>query len=338
MRFHRWYTPWLLVGPAVIWTVVFALYPFINTIILSFTDARPLTGGTFIGLENYRNLLSDDMFWNALLTTFIYVIVCVPLLTVLPLLLALLVEKKIPGIAFFRTVAYFPVVASVVVVALIWSWMFDSQGLINQSLQWLGLAHDPIPFLVNRWELLGCAILLTVWKGLGYYMIVYLAALGNVDDDLHEAAALDGAGTLQRFVHVTMPGIRGAMILIVALVAVSGMRIFSELYVLTNGTGGPAGEDSSLVMIIKQVGGGLSGQLGYASALSVALFLLTLLPMAFIGLANYGPDRSTRTGRGRRHRASAPTATTSTPVTAEAWTGPVTTAVNAAAPAEEAIG
>ncbi|MDU4207410.1 MAG: sugar ABC transporter permease, partial [Cutibacterium avidum] len=150
MNSHRWYTPWLLVAPAVVWTVVFALYPFINTIILSFTNTRPLVGGEFIGFDNYVELWHDDMFWNAMATTFIYVIVCIPLLTILPLLLALLVEKKIPGISFFRTVAYFPVIASVVVVALIWSWMFDSRGLINQSLQWMGVANSSIPFLVDR--------------------------------------------------------------------------------------------------------------------------------------------------------------------------------------------
>ncbi len=298
-------TPWLLVAPAVIWTCVFALYPFINTIILSFTNARPLTGGTFVGLENYSALIHDDMFWSAMQVTFIYVIACVPLLTILPLLLALLVEKKIPGIAFFRTTAYFPVIASAVVVALIWSWLFDSRGLVNQSLQLMGLTDAAVPFLVDKWKLLACSIGLTVWKGLGYYMIVYLAALGNVDASLHEAASIDGAGTFQRFRNVTIPGIRAAMLLIVALIAVSGMRIFSELYVLTNGTGGPGGEDSSLVMIIKQVGSGLSGQLGYASALSVVLFLLTLIPLAFIGWANYRQPGGRR--RRQRAKAAAPT-------------------------------
>ena len=169
----------------------------------------------------------------------------------------------------------------------------------------MGATSSPIPFLVDRWKLLGCAILLTVWKGLGYYMIVYLAALGNVDHDLHEAAALDGAGTFQRFRNVTIPGIRPAMVLIIALIAVSGMRIFSELYVLTNGTGGPGGEDSSLVMIIKQVGTGLSGQLGYASALSVVLFFLTLIPLTVIGWAN-NKDPPIRTSDQTRRRSRSP--------------------------------
>ncbi|GAA1391372.1 sugar ABC transporter permease [Luteococcus peritonei] len=286
MKSHRWFTPWLLVLVPVVWTLVFALWPFINTVILSFTNARPLVGGSFVGLENYRALFSDELFRNALLTTGWYVLACVPLLTFLPLLVALVVEKHVPGIGFFRTTAYFPVIASVVVVALIWTWLFDSRGIVNEALRYLGATDQPIGFLVDRWKLVACAIALTVWKGLGYYMVVYLAALGNVGPELHEAAALDGANAWQRFRNVTIPGVRPAMVLVAALVSVAAMRIFSELYVLSGGTGGPGGEAMSIVMLVRQVGSGLSGQLGYASAISVVLFLLTIGPLAFIGWLN----------------------------------------------------
>ncbi|MGS0562332.1 carbohydrate ABC transporter permease [Microbacterium aurugineum] len=231
-------------------------------------------------------MFGDEMFWNALTTCLIYVVVCVPLLTILPLLLALLVQKKLPGISFFRTTFYFPVIASVVVVALIWTWLFDSRGIINQTLEFLGLIDKPMAFLVDRWLLLGCAILLTVWKGLGYYMVVYLAALGNVGKELHEAAMLDGAGAFRRFLSVTIPSVRGAMLLIAVLIAVSAMRVFAELDVLSKSTGGPGGYDMSLVMLIRQVGSGLNGNIGYASAISVALFLLTLVPLAAIAVMN----------------------------------------------------
>ena len=286
MRSHKWFTPWLLVAPAIIWVLVFSLWPFLNTVFLSFTNARPLKPPTFIGLGNYERMLGDEMFWNAIVTCLIYVAACVPLLTILPLLLALLVEKVIPGISFFRTTFYFPVIASVVVVALIWQWLFDSRGIINQSLDFLGLTDQPVPFLVDRWLLLGCSILLTVWKGLGYYMVVYLAALGNVGKELHEAAQLDGAGSFRRFINVTIPGVRGAMLLICVLIAVSAMRVFTELEVLSKGTGGPGGYDMSLVMLIRQVGSGLTGNVGYASAISVALFLLTLVPLIAIAFMN----------------------------------------------------
>ncbi|MFJ4046127.1 carbohydrate ABC transporter permease [Microbacterium sp. NPDC089987] len=286
MKSHRWFTPWLLLAPAVIWVLVFSLWPFINTVVLSFTDARPLQPVQPVGFAQYERLLTDEQFRYALITCLIYVIVCVPLLTLLPLLLALLVEKNIPAIALFRTTYYFPVIASVVVVALIWGWLFDSRGIINEGLQWMGITDQPIAFLVDRWWMLGVSILLTVWKGLGYYMVVYLAALGNVGKDLHEAAMLDGAGSFRRFVSVTIPSVRGAMVLISVLVAVSAMRVFTELDVLSNGTGGPGGYNMSIVMLIRQVGSGLSGNLGYAAAISVALFLLTLVPLVAIALMN----------------------------------------------------
>ncbi|MDU2984137.1 MAG: sugar ABC transporter permease, partial [Actinomyces sp.] len=134
MRSYKWYVPWLLVGPAVVWVAVFALWPFVNTVVLSFTNARPLTGGTFVAFDNYAALFSDARVWTSLGTTLAFTVACVPLLTFLPLLLALLVHRVIPGISFFRTTFYFPVIASVVVVALIFQWLFDSRGVINETL------------------------------------------------------------------------------------------------------------------------------------------------------------------------------------------------------------
>lgn len=305
MRSYRPWIPWLLALPALVWVLVFALWPFINTIILSFTNSRPLTGGTFVGLQNYVNLLQDDRFWNAMVTSLVYAIACVPLLTLLPLLLALLVEKQIPGITLFRTTFYFPVIASVVVVALIWTWLFDSRGIVNEALQSIGAISGPIPFLASRWGLILVAVILTVWKGLGYYMVVYLAALGNVGKELHEAAAMDGAGAWRRFWSVTVPGVRGSMFLVAALITVSAIRVFTELYVLSNGTGGPGGEAMSIVMLVQQTGTGLQGRLGYSSAISVALFFVTIGPLLLVAyLNNRGGGDAPRTKKKRARRAA----------------------------------
>jgi multiple sugar transport system permease protein len=116
----------------------------------------------------------------------------------------------------------------------------------------------------------------TVWKGLGYYMVIYLAALANVPSELHEAAAMDGAGPLHRFFFVTMPMLRSTMVLVGALSAISAFRVFSEIYVMSYGSGGPGQEAASLMFYILQVGRGLDGSVGYASAMSLVLFLLTL--------------------------------------------------------------
>lgn len=282
---HR-YTPYVLLAPAVIWVLVFSIWPFLNTIYLSFTNARPLRTPEFTGLTNYVQLFADERFRYAVVTSLLYVVICVPLLTFLPLFLALLVQRNVPGISLFRTTYYFPVIASVVVVGIIWSWLFDSRGLVNETFQFLGLTQTPVNFLINRWLIIVSAALLTVWKGLGYYMVIYLAALGNVSRELHEAAAIDGAGWWRRFWNVTVPGVRGAMMLISALITVAAIRVFTEIYVLTNGSGGPGGQAQSLVMLIQQTGKGLNGNLGFASAVSVILFLLTIGPLLFVAWIN----------------------------------------------------
>ncbi|MFE5586008.1 carbohydrate ABC transporter permease [Kitasatospora sp. NPDC056531] len=282
MTHRRWFTPWLLAGPAIVWLAVFNLWPAVNTVILSFTNAKPLGGGQFTGLENYGRMLDDDQLADALLNSIVFMLVCLPLLTVLPLLLALLVQRRIPGITFFRTAFYTPVIASAVVVALIWGWVLDDRGLVNGLLRQSGLADSPVSFLTDRWLLLFSAIALTVWKGLGYYMVIYLSALANVPRELHEAAAVDGASPVRRFWHVTLPGVRPTMVLVSALISVSSLRVFSELYVLSNGQGGPGGRDMSVVMLIQMYSRGFNGHLGYASALSLLLFVITLGPMLFL--------------------------------------------------------
>ncbi|WP_083508904.1 carbohydrate ABC transporter permease [Arthrobacter alpinus] len=288
MRRQNWYTPYLLVAPGVIWVFVFALWPFLNTIVLAFTDARPLRPAAFVGLANFQKMFEDERFSYALTTSIVYVIVCVPLLTFLPLLLALLVNSKVPAIGFFRTTFYFPVIASAVVVAIVWEFLFSGSGTVNSALSYFGLADRPIEFLSDRWLLIGCAIGLTVWKGVGYYMVVYLAALGNVGREQHEAAAMDGAGRWRRFWAVTVPGVRGPMMLVSVLVCVGAMRVFTELYVLSHGSGGPGGQAMSMVMMIQEMGKGLNGQVGYASAISLVLFLLTLVPLSIVAVVNNG--------------------------------------------------
>ncbi len=199
---------WVFLAPALLIALFFHVGPFLNTVVLSFTDARALGGGTFVGTENYLRLAQDPSFWLATRNTLVYVVVVVPLLVLLPLLLAVLVEPKLRGMGFFRSVFYSPVVASMVVVGLIWTWMLASDGIVNQVLQALRLVREPLPFLTDSTLLLASCMLVTVWKGLGYYMVVYLAALGNVSREYHEAAQMDGAGPGPRVWSITVPGRR----------------------------------------------------------------------------------------------------------------------------------
>ncbi len=287
MKAHRWFSPWVLVIPALAWLFVFTIYPSFNTVRLAFTDARPLGGNVnFVGTENFARLAEDPQLGMALVNSLVFMVICLPLLTFGPLLLAVLVEKQLRGIAFFRVIYYTPVIASAVVVGLIWSWLLDDRGIFNNILMAMKFISTPLPFLTERWLIILSAVALTVWKGLGYYMIIYLAALGNIGKDLHEAAAMDGASPIRRFFAVTVPGVRGTMTLIALLICVSALRTFSEIYVLTGGTGGAGGEAMTLVMLIKQYTSGFYGNLGYGSALSIVLFAVTLVPMGLIAYVN----------------------------------------------------
>ncbi|TWS21956.1 sugar ABC transporter permease, partial [Tsukamurella conjunctivitidis] len=203
-----WFTPWLFVGLALAVVGGFLVLPFFATLRLSVTDATLLRPGQFIGLENFESLFGDPRFRTALLNSSLYVVCVVPFMLVLPLVLAALLAKKGPLIGFFRTSMYLPVVMSSVVVGLIWTSLLDKRGLINELFATLNWITEPIPFLTDRWLLLFSAMCVTVWTGLGYYMVIYLSALANIDPSLYEAAEIDGAGTVKQFLHVTMPGVR----------------------------------------------------------------------------------------------------------------------------------
>ncbi|WP_328344731.1 ABC transporter permease subunit [Streptomyces violaceus] len=275
---RRWWLPWLWMAPAIIGATVFGVFPFLNTVVVSFTDAKPLGGAyNLVGLDNYRRMLGDPDFWLATRNSLLYALFVVPLMVLLPLLLAILVEKNLPGIGFFRSAFYTPVLASSVVVGLSWQWLLSDQGLVNTWLQQAHLIREAIPFLSDSWLILLSAMGLTLWKGLGWYMIFYLAALGNVPKELHEAAAVDGAGAVRRFWHITVPGVRQSMMLVGTLTGIGSLRVFTEIYMLGGSTGGPGGADRTLPFYIRDVGlDPLTGNAGYGAAVSVALFALTL--------------------------------------------------------------
>ena len=278
-RFRRWWVPyvWAILPAAAVAT--FYVYPFFNTVILSFTDAKPLGGGgAFVGLSNYLTVLADPDFHRAVVNCLVYAVVTVTLLVLLPLLLAVLVQKTVPGIGVFRSLFYVPAIASVVVVALAWSFLLKDNGSINELLMAIGVVDGPVPFLTQRWWLLASSMAVSVWKGLPYFMILYLSALANVDSSLHEAAEMDGAGAVRRFWTVTVPGVKVMMFLVGVLAAINAMKVFSEVFLLSNGSGGIGGRASTLAMYIREVGIADStyGSLGQGSAASVLLFLLTI--------------------------------------------------------------
>lgn len=270
----RWYVPWLFLGVALVVVCTFALFPFFNTLLLSFTDATLLRGGQFIGVDNFGELLGDSRFQTALLNSTLYVICVVPVMVILPLILATLVAGNGRLLGFFRTSYYLPVIMSPVIVGLVWTNLLNRRGLVNAVLEWVSAVSGPVPFLTDRWLLLFSAMFVTIWMGMGYYMVIYLAALASIDPSLYDSAAVDGAGTVRKFLHVTMPGVRNTMGLIGLFSSIAAFRVFGEVYMLTDGTGGTGGENLTMTMLIQREGTGLQARTGYAGAISLVMFVI----------------------------------------------------------------
>lgn len=266
--------PYLFVAPAFLVVFVFVVLAALNTFRLAFTDSTLLVPGKFVGFENFIRLFHDEYFLTALLNSSLYVVCVVPFMVILPLVLANLVKGNSRIMGFFRTSFYMPVVMSAVVVGMIWTNLLDSQGLVNSVLKGSGFIDKAIPFLTDRWGILFSSMFVTIWLGMGYYMVIYLTALANIDESLYEASALDGAGPIRQFVSVTMPGVRSTMILIMMLSTIAAFRVFNEVYVLTNGTAGPGGMDMTMSMLIKNEGTGIQARTGYASAISLVVLVI----------------------------------------------------------------
>ncbi|MFU0572112.1 sugar ABC transporter permease [Gardnerella sp. DNF00622A] len=266
--------PYLFVLPAFCIVFVFIIIAALHTFKLAFTNATLLSDGHFVGLDNFVRLFKDEYFVTALINSSLYVVCVVPFMVILPLILANLVKGNSRIMGFFRTSFYMPVVMSAVVVGMIWTNLLDSSGLVNSVLKAAHIIDSSIPFLTDRWGILFSSMFVTIWLGLGYYMVIYLTALANINKSLYEAADLDGAGAIRKFISVTMPGVRGTMWLITMLSTISAFRVFNEVYVLTNGTAGPGGMDITMSMLIKREGTGIYARTGYASAISLVVLVI----------------------------------------------------------------
>lgn len=267
-------TPYIFLLPGLIILGAFIFYPMINAIWLSFTNYNIVTEAEFIGLDNYKELFSDSLFWKVLGQTLLYLGVVVPALVVLPIFLAILVNQQVKGIGFFRSVYYLPVVTSMVVVGIAWKWVYADQGVLNYLLDTMGVISGPIHWLTSTSTSIFAVMVVTIWKGLGYYMVIYLAGLQSIPDDLYEAADIDGASKWKQIWHITVPLLMPSIMIVTIMSSISAMKVFEEIYVMTGG--GPLNSSKTLVFYIYQEAFEKL-QMGYASAAGVILFLITLM-------------------------------------------------------------
>jgi multiple sugar transport system permease protein len=272
-------TAWAFAAPALILLLIFLVIPFFIAIYYSLTNARLVSGPlhtNFVGLVNYIQMLGDESLHQALLNNSVFGIVMVPVQTCLALLLAVLVNQKMRGMAVFRTIYFSPIVTPLVIVAVVWSFLYNpGQGLINEFINAVSFGHlGPYNWLSNPELALPAIMLLSIWQGVGFQLVVYLAGMQGIPESLYEAARVDGAGRWRQFWHITLPQLRNTIIFVLIATTILSFKLYTQVEVMTQG--GPENATATVVWyIVHQSIHNV--RVGYASAVAVVFFLILLI-------------------------------------------------------------
>lgn len=267
-------TPYLFLLPAIALLGLTVFLPAIQAFSLSFTqyDYDITQAPQWVGLANFKRLWADKVFWQTIRNTLLYLVGVVPVLVIVPLLLAIIVNQKLRGINWFRTAFYTPVVISMVVAGIAWKALYTQNGLLNQFLKQIGFAGG-IPWLTDPKLAIWSVMLVTIWKGLGYYMVIYLAGLQAISPELYEAAAIDGSDGWQKHFDITIPLMGPYLFLVSVISAISATKVFEEIYIMTQG--GPRNSSKTVVYYLYE----LAFQdldISYACTIGLVLFLAIL--------------------------------------------------------------
>ena len=238
--------PYLFLLPAIALLGLTVFFPAIQAFALSFTryEYDITQPPEWVGWENFQRLWQDELFWQTIRNTLLYLVGVVPILVILPLGLAIIVNQKLKGINWFRTAFYTPVVISMVVAGIAWKALYTQNGILNQFLKQVGFSEG-IPWLTDPSLALWSVMLVTIWKGLGYYMVIYLAGLQSISPELYEAAAIDGSDNFSKHLDITIPLMRPYLFLVAVISAISATKVFEEIYIMTQG--GPRNSSKTVV-------------------------------------------------------------------------------------------
>jgi multiple sugar transport system permease protein/alpha-1,4-digalacturonate transport system permease protein len=265
---------WSFILPNFAGFAVLTLVPIVVLFYVAFTDWNVFGVAEWVGADNFTQMAHDDSFWTAFSNTVWYTVFHIPLTLAAALGLALLLNRRLRGVGFFRTVAFFPYITSIVAVAQVWNLLFSPQyGPINALLRAVGVAHPPGWTVSADWSM-PAVIIVGTWREMGYYMLIFLAGLQTIPAQLYEAARIDGAGAWQRFLAVTVPSLRPTTFFVTVMLTIGSFKVFDLILLLTNG--GPGQSTLVLSQYIWQKGFG-ENQFGYASAVSVVLFAVCFL-------------------------------------------------------------
>jgi putative chitobiose transport system permease protein len=276
-RWQKQLTPYLFLLPAFIVLGLTVFYPAIQAFSLSFTryEFDITQPPQWVGLENFQKLWKDKLFWQTLQNTFLYLVGAVPILVIFPLGLAILVNRKLRGINWFRLSFYTPVVISMVVAGISWKALYASNGILNQFLKQLGMSEG-IPWLTSPQLALWSVMAVTIWKGLGYYMVIYLAGLQSIPTELYEAASLDGSDGWAKHWDITIPLMRPYLLLVAVISSISATKVFEEVFIMTRG--GPLNSSKTVVYYVyDQAFNAQYLNYSYGCTIGLVLFLIILV-------------------------------------------------------------
>ncbi len=272
-KYYGKFAPYMFLLPAGIVLLIFFFLPFFQTIGLSFFNySHSIYSPDFAGIKNYIEILQNPVFYKVMWNTILYLVVAVPILAIFPLFLAVLINQKIRGITLYKILIYLPVIVSIVVAAIAFKWLYAQDGILNYFMQLLHL--NKIGWLTDPKYAIYSVIIVTIWKGIGYYMMIYLASLMSVPKELYEACDIDGANFWQKHLTVTVPHLMPTIALVTTISSISAMKIFAEIYVMTKG--GPLDSTKTIVYYIYEKAFE-NLDLGYASAMAVILLIIVMI-------------------------------------------------------------
>src|SRR5690606_25175245 len=275
---RRWHkaTPILFLLPPLLLYAMWVIGPMFYSVWMSFTNADGISRQDFVGLANYRRLFNDDIFWTSFFNNIRWLVAFITIPIVAGLGLALLLNNDLPGTRFFKAGFFSPMVVSSVVIGIVWSWMYQPYGLINEVLAWLGRDVMPLGFLADPDIVTWAIIAAGLWRQVGYVMLLYLAGLNNVDQTLVEASRVDGASTFRSFRDIVLPQLQPITVIIVVISIIDALRSFDLVNIMTRG--GPYNQSNVLAQFM-YIEAFNNYNMGYGAAIAT---ILALISMVFI--------------------------------------------------------
>jgi ABC-type sugar transport system permease subunit len=279
-RTHQAVVGYVFILPILVFFAIFVAYPFVRSFYLSLTQWSGFGSPNFVGIRNFRNLMSDEVFWKALRDTVLFTAVTTVLQTVLPMLLSVLLNKGWRGSVLFRTLLFIPAIISFVVTGVLWQLLYDPNfGTLNEGLRAIGLGGLAHAWLAEPHLVLPALMLVSLWQSLGLFALIFIAGLQGIDPTLYEAARIDGATGWQQFRSITVPQLKVVTGVVITLNILNGLKVFDLIYVMTQGGPNHSSEVLGTYLYNLAFGSAAGGtpSLGYSTAISMIVFVLCMV-------------------------------------------------------------